>query len=54
MYYSGGNYNNAGLDLKRHSEDQSLDSPISGGENQDSLQEPDIKRMRTEPQYETE
>lgn len=42
------------MDLKRHVEDQSIDSPISGGENQDSLQEPDMKRMRQDPLYETE
>ncbi|KAK9752519.1 FHA domain [Popillia japonica] len=52
--YSGANYNNAGLDLKRHADDQSIDSPLSGGENQDSLHEPEIKRPRSEQQYEIE
>lgn len=51
--FSGTNYNNTGLDLKRHPEEQSIGSPVSGVENQESLQEPEVKRMRQE-QYETE
>lgn len=50
--FSGGNY--AGLDLKRHIEEQSLDSPLSSTENQDSLQEPEVKRPRQDQHYETE
>jgi hypothetical protein len=54
--YSGGNNysSNVGLDLKRHVEEQSMGSPSSPGD-QDSLQEPDVKRSRHEqPQYDTE
>jgi hypothetical protein len=51
----GNNYSsNVGLDLKRHVEEQSMGSPSSPGD-QDSLQEPDVKRSRHEqPQYDTE
>lgn len=53
FFFSGGsNYSNVGLDLKRHVEEQSMGSPSSTGENQDSLQEPEIKRSRHE--YDTE
>lgn len=43
---SGGGYSSAttGLDLKRHVEDQQrAESPLT---DQDSLQEPDVKRSR--------
>ncbi|KAJ3644512.1 hypothetical protein Zmor_022237 [Zophobas morio] len=54
--YSGGNnYGAVGLDLKRHVEEQSMGSPSSPGDNQDSLQEPEVKRSRHEQaQYDTE
>ncbi|KAL1497389.1 hypothetical protein ABEB36_008367 [Hypothenemus hampei] len=50
--YSGNNsYNNMGLDLKRHLDDQNAESPLSAGE----MDEPDVKRQRLiEPKYETE
>ncbi|XP_044252699.1 forkhead box protein K1 [Tribolium madens] len=52
--YSGGNnYTSVGLDLKRHVDEQPSGSPASPGENQDSLQEPEVKRSRHE-QYDTE
>lgn len=55
FYFSGGgSYNNSGLDLKRHMDEQSVDSPMSGTDNQDSLQEPEAKRPRQEQHYETE
>lgn len=54
VFYSGGGYNSSGLDLKRHVEEQSMDSPLSGTDNQDSLQEPEVKRQRQEQHYETE
>lgn len=53
-FFSGGGSYNSGLDLKRHIEEQSMDSPLSGTDNQDSLQEPDMKRSRQEQHYETE
>lgn len=42
------------MDLKRHIDDQSADSPGSSGENQDSFPEREIKRARQDQQYETE
>ncbi|KAF5289738.1 hypothetical protein FQA39_LY03655 [Lamprigera yunnana] len=42
-----------GMDLKRHIDDQSMGSPISGGETSDSMQEPEAKRLRDQ-QYEAE
>ncbi|KAL3274398.1 hypothetical protein HHI36_015791 [Cryptolaemus montrouzieri] len=50
--YSGNNYGNVGLDLKRHLDEQSGDSPSSSGENYDN--DRDVKRSRQEPHYETE
>ncbi|XP_074027588.1 forkhead box K isoform X2 [Leptinotarsa decemlineata] len=44
--YSSGNYGNLGLDLKRHLDEQSMDSPSSVGESMENLQEPEMKRMR--------
>lgn len=53
IFSGGSNYNSVGLDLKRHIEEQSMGSPSSTGENQDSLsQEPEVKRTRHE--YDTE
>lgn len=50
--FSGTNYANIGLDLKRHVEEQNDGSPSSSGENADSIQEPEVKRPRQE--YDTE
>ncbi|XP_017778977.1 PREDICTED: forkhead box protein K2 isoform X1 [Nicrophorus vespilloides] len=47
-------YSNQGMDLKRHMDEQSVESPSStGGDNQD-MQEPEIKRPRSDQHYETE
>ncbi|KAF2879290.1 hypothetical protein ILUMI_26882 [Ignelater luminosus] len=50
----GGGYSNIGLDLKRHIDEQSMGSPVSGGETSDSMQEPEAKRVRSDQQYEAE
>lgn len=50
---SGGGYSSTGLDLKRHIE-ENVDSPLSATDNQDSLQEPEVKRQRQDQHYETE
>uniref|UniRef100_A0A1Y1KK34 Fork-head domain-containing protein n=1 Tax=Photinus pyralis TaxID=7054 RepID=A0A1Y1KK34_PHOPY len=42
-----------GVDLKRHLDDQSMGSPVSGGETSDSMQEPEAKRLRDQ-QYDAE
>lgn len=47
-FCSGGGY----ADLKRHIEEQRSESPLT--DNQDSLQEPEVKRQRQEQHYETE
>ncbi|XP_019771496.1 forkhead box protein K1 isoform X2 [Dendroctonus ponderosae] len=49
--YSGNNYGNIGIDLKRQLEEQSVGSPSSSGE----MDDPEIKRQRLiQPKYETE
>ncbi|XP_044760611.1 forkhead box protein K1 isoform X2 [Coccinella septempunctata] len=50
--YGGNSYGNVGIDLKRHLEEQSGDSPSSSGENYDN--ERDVKRPRQDQNYETE
>ncbi|VEN43613.1 unnamed protein product [Callosobruchus maculatus] len=52
--YSGGNYGNIGLDLKRHIDDHSIGSPSSTGESLDNLQEPEAKRPRSMGKYDAE
>lgn len=42
------------MDLKRHIDEQSMGSPVSGGETSDSMQEPEAKRVRSDQQYEAE